>query len=123
MDGKLLLAGEGLGGGAVEVRSPVDGRLGATVAAATPAQAEEALAFAYAGRKRLQDQPTGKRREVLTRIAAGLRTRTEEIASLICHEAGKPIAAARIEVARAVETFTLAAAELSTFGGRTLPVD
>jgi acyl-CoA reductase-like NAD-dependent aldehyde dehydrogenase len=124
MDRKLFLRGQWVGGErAVEVKSPFDGRVVTKVAQASRAQAEEALAFAQAGRVRLQGVPAGKRREVLLRIAAGLRARAEELAKVICDEGGKPIAAARVEVARAVETFTLAAAELATFGGRTLAVD
>src|SRR4051794_18374947 len=121
MDRKLLLAGQWLGAPSAEVRSPFDGRVITKVAQASPAQAEESLAVAFAARHR--EQSTGKRREVLTRIAAGLRARAEELARVICDEGGKPISAARVEVARAVETFTLAASELSTFGGRTLAVD
>jgi glyceraldehyde-3-phosphate dehydrogenase (NADP+) len=123
MNRKLLLAGQWVGGGEVEVRSPFDGRVVSNVAQATRAQADQALHTAFDARRRLQDQPAGKRRDVLTKIAAGLRARSEEIAKIICDEGGKPIAAARVEVARAVETFTLAASELATFGGRTLAVD
>jgi glyceraldehyde-3-phosphate dehydrogenase (NADP+) len=123
MNRKLLLAGQWVGGGEVEVRAPFDGRAVSNVAQATGAQADQALKAAFDARRRLQDQPAGKRREVLMKIAAGLRARAEEIAKVICDEGGKPIAAARVEVARAVETFTLAASELATFGGRTLAVD
>ena len=45
------------------------------------------------------------------------------MAQSICHEAGKPIAMARVEVRRAIEVFRLAAAELSRFGGSVVPVD
>ena len=124
MPRKLLLAGKWVvGERTADIKAPWDGRVVAQVAQASKAQAEEALSFAHAARPRLQAQSTAKRREVLERIVAGLRARAEELASAICHEAGKPITAARFEVTRAIETFTLAAAELSAFGGRTLPVD
>ncbi|MBK7858172.1 MAG: aldehyde dehydrogenase family protein [Archangiaceae bacterium] len=120
----LLLAGKWTPGERdASIKAPWDGREVAQVAQASRAQAEQALAFAHSARLRLQAQTTAKRREVLERIVAGLRARAEELALAICHEAGKPITAARFEVTRAIETFTLAAAELSTFGGRTLPVD
>ncbi len=95
----------------------------ASVAQASADQAQAALAFAAAARPRLANQSTAKRREVLERTAAAMRAQAEGLAQAICHEAGKPITAARFEVARAIETFTLAAAELSAFGGRTLAVD
>lgn len=119
----LLLAGRQVDGPAVEVRAPWDGRVVATVAQASREQVERALLFAQTGRRRLMRQSAGQRREVLAGVAAGLRSRAEEFAGVICAESGKPIAAARVEVQRAVETFTLAAAELSRFGGEVVPVD
>jgi len=106
-----------------EIRSPWDGRVVRTVDLASKARAEEALGSAHAARTRLQNQPTHARRAVLERIVAGLRARAEELAQAICQESAKPITASRFEVARCIETFTLAAAELSSFGGRTVPVD
>ncbi|MBL8957510.1 MAG: aldehyde dehydrogenase family protein, partial [Myxococcaceae bacterium] len=121
---KLLLAGTFRDGErAQEVKSPWDGRVVDTAAQASRGQAEEALAFAHAARARLQASPTHARRTVLERMVAGLRARAEALAQIICHESAKPITAARFEVSRCIETFTLAAAELSSFGGRTLPVD
>src|SRR5262245_40591285 len=121
---QLLLAGQWRDGERTsEIRSPWDGRVVSAVAQGSEAQAEAAVAFAFPPRARLQAQPTHARRAVLERIVASLRARAEELAQLICHESAKPIAAARFEVTRCIETFTLAAAELSSFGGRTLPVD
>jgi len=119
----LLLEGRQVEGPAAEVRSPWDGRVVATVAQASKEQVERALVFAVTGRRRLLRQSAGQRREVLTGIAAGLKQRADELAGLISAEAGKPLAAARVEVLRAVETFTLAAAELTRFGGELVPVD
>ena len=123
-DGRLWIDGAWVQGEhQAEVRAPWDGRLLRRVAQASPAQAEQALSVAFAARERLQGQSTGKRREVLEGIVAGLRTRAEEMAQLICHEAGKPITQARVEVRRAIEVFRLAAAELTRFGGSVVPVD
>ena len=123
-DGRLWIDGAWVQGEhQAEVRAPWDGRLLRRLAQASPAQAEQALSVAFAARERLQGQSTGKRREVLEGIVAGLRTRAEEMAQLICHEAGKPITQARVEVRRAIEVFRLAAAELTRFGGSVVPVD
>jgi acyl-CoA reductase-like NAD-dependent aldehyde dehydrogenase len=43
------------------------------------------------------------------------------MAQSICHEAGKPITSARVEVRRAIEVFRLAAAELTASGGSSRP--
>jgi acyl-CoA reductase-like NAD-dependent aldehyde dehydrogenase len=124
MDRKLLLNGSFSAGQAfADVKSPWNGRVIGRVAQASPAQVEQALAAAAAARPRLQAQSTGARRDLLTAIAAGLRARQTEIAEVICDEAGKPISLARLEVSRAIDTFTLAAAELSHFGGEIVPVD
>ena len=124
MDGRLFIDGAWVQGEhQAEVRSPWDGRLLRRVAQASPAQAEQALGVASGARERLQRQSTGKRREVLEGIVAGLGARAEEMAQSICHEAGKPITLARVEVQRAIEVFRLAAAELSRFGGSVVPVD
>ena len=106
-----------------EVRSPYHGGVVSEVSQATSAQVEEALGVAYRGRAKLSGLSTGARRKVLTGMAGGLETRERELVEVICSEAGKPRRAAAVEVQRAIETFTLAAAELASFGGRTLPVD
>ena len=121
---QLLLNGKFVDGAkSVEVKSPWDQQVISTVAQASADQAQAALAAASAGRMRLQQTSTAHRRAVLVGIAAGLKARGAELAESICREAGKPMSAAKVEVDRAIETFTLAAAELSAFGGRTLAVD
>ncbi len=124
MDRKLLVNGAWRDGqGVAELTSPFDGRSLGRVAQAAEADVEDALKAAAAARPRLQQQSSGARREILTGIAAGLRTRQAELAESICDEAGKPMSLARLEVSRAIETFTVAAAQLSHFGGEVMPVD
>lgn len=120
----LLLEGRFVEGETfAEVRAPWDGRLLAQVAQASYAQAQRALSFASARRASLAGASTGKRRQVLQRIVEGLERRRLDFVDVIVHEAGKPLSAARAEVARAIETFSLSAAELSRFGGELVPVD
>lgn len=121
---RLLLEGGFVDGEArALVRSPWSGEVVAEVAQASAAQAERALAFAAAQRGALAAQGTGERRRVLLAMSAALTARSEEVARLLVAEAGKPLAQARVEVARAAETFLLAAAHASTLEGRTVPVD
>ncbi len=123
-DGRLWIDGAWVDGDhQAEVRSPWDGRLIRRVAQASAAQADQALSVAFGARERLQRQSAGERREVLEGIVSGLRARSEEMAQSICHEGGKPIVLARVEVQRAIEVFRLAAAELTRFGGTVVPVD
>ena len=123
-DGRLWIEGSWVEGERlVEVRSPWSGEVLRRVAQASPAQAERALVAAFAARSHLAAQSTGKRRDVLEGIVAGLKPRAEEMAQLISREAGKPLSLARGEVNRAIEVFRLAAAELSHWGGSIVPVD
>jgi glyceraldehyde-3-phosphate dehydrogenase (NADP+) len=120
----LLLAGRWTDGASwAEVRAPWNGQVRATVAQASWAQADDALAFAVASRSRLARTSAGQRRAVLHRVAQGLERRRTDFIDCLVHEAGKPLTAARAEVSRAIETFTLAAAELARFGGEVVPVD
>jgi acyl-CoA reductase-like NAD-dependent aldehyde dehydrogenase len=106
-----------------EVTSPWSGAVVARVAQADAAAVERALAFASEGRARLAAQSTHQRRKVLAGIAQRLEAGAAELAKTISDESGKPISAARVEVARAVETFTLAAAEVTAPSGVAMAFD
>jgi acyl-CoA reductase-like NAD-dependent aldehyde dehydrogenase len=107
----------------VEVRSPWSGAVVSKVAQADAAAVERALAFASESRPRLAAQSSHVRRKVLTGIARGLEDQAAALAKVISDESGKPISAARVEVARAVETFTLAAAEVTAPQGVAMAFD
>lgn len=106
-----------------EIRSPWDGRVVAEVQEGGEADVERALALAFAARPAGRQLPAGRRRELCLAIAEGLRRREADLVASIRDEAGKPVRAARTEVHRAVMTFSLAAAELTRFGGEVVPVD
>ncbi|MBK7945666.1 MAG: aldehyde dehydrogenase family protein, partial [Flavobacteriales bacterium] len=90
---------------------------------ATEAQMEEAIAAAYASRDVLRKMSAGERSSKLEALAALIAKHEEEIAQLMVKEAGKPIGAARIEVARSITTVRTAAAEALRFGGEITPMD
>ncbi|HWH05141.1 MAG TPA: aldehyde dehydrogenase family protein [Gaiellaceae bacterium] len=119
---RLLLDGEWIETGAwQEVRSPYSGELVARVAKAGAAEARRAVdAAARAMRDPL---PAHKRAEILVRVAGGLGRRHEEVAQTICAEAGKPLKASRVEAARAMSTYTMAAVEARTLAGEMVPMD
>lgn len=106
-----------------QVRSPYDGSALVPVDLAGKAEAEEAAEKASQGFKEYSQSSTGQRRDLLLAIARGIQARSEEFAQAICQEAGKPIAQARQEVSRAVQTFSWAAGEAERFGGELIPVD
>jgi acyl-CoA reductase-like NAD-dependent aldehyde dehydrogenase len=118
----LLIDGEWVETGEwVEVRSPYDGSTVGRVAKAGAAETQRAVDAA--ARAMEEPLPAHRRAEVLVRVAAALGRRADEAARLISAEAGKPMKAARVEVARAMSTYTMAAAQARTLTGQMVPMD
>ena len=67
--------------------------------------------------------PAHKRAEILVRVAGFLGRRHDEVAQTISAEAGKPLKAAKVEAARAMSTFTMAAVEARKLAGEMVPMD
>ncbi|HSQ66083.1 MAG TPA: aldehyde dehydrogenase family protein [Polyangiaceae bacterium] len=88
--------------------------------ASRAAQAVEAAASAFGA---VSSMPAHARRDGLRRIADSIEERSEELATGLALEAGKPIAYARAEVARAVSTFTIASEEATRMEGGIMPLD
>ena len=119
---KLLIGGEWVETGDwLEVRSPYSGDVVGRVAKAGAAEARLAI---DAAEHAMQDPlPAHKRAEILVRVAGYLGRRHEEVARLICEEAGKPMKAARVEASRAMSTYTMAAVEARKLAGDVVPMD
>lgn len=111
------------GNTAVPVHDPFTGKVLAEVSQASEADAEAAVLSTVEAAKLMSSLPAHSRYHLLQRIAGSLYDRREEIARLITSEAGKPIADARREVSRAVQTFTVAAEEAKRIGGDVVPLD
>ena len=119
---KLLIDGEWIETGAwLEVHSPYDGSLVGRVAKGGAAETRSAVAAAE--RAMSEPLPAYERAAILDRTAGLVDERADEIARTISAEAGKPMKAARIEVARAQSTFTMAAVEARTLAGDVIPMD
>src|SRR5918994_6240524 len=119
---RLLLAGEWVETGDwQEVRSPYSGEVVGRVAKAGADETRRAIDAAEEAMR--SPLPAHKRAELLVRVAGGLGRRQEEVARTICAEAGKPLKAARVEAARAMSTFTMAAIEARTLAGDVVPMD
>ena len=116
LDGEWVETGEW-----IDVRSPYDGSLVGRVAKGGADEARRAIdAAATAMREPL---PAHKRAEILVRVAGALGRRADEAARTISAEAGKPLKAARVEVARAMSTYTMAAVQARTLTGQMIPMD
>jgi acyl-CoA reductase-like NAD-dependent aldehyde dehydrogenase len=119
---KLLIGGEWVETGDwVEVRSPYSGELVGQVAKAGPAEARRAVDAAEIAMR--EPLPAHKRAEILVRVAGYLGRRQDEVAQTISAEAGKPLKAAKVEAARAMSTFTMAAVEARKLAGEMVPMD
>ncbi len=106
-----------------EIRSPFDGAPVAVVHRAGPAEVERAIAAAVEAFETTRRMPSWRREQVLEGVAAGIAAHREELARTIALEAGKPIKTARVEVDRAVFTFSIAAEESKRIYGELVPLD
>ncbi len=119
---KLLVGGDWVETGEwIDVRSPYDGALVGRVPRGGGQQARNALDAAE--RAMREPLPAHERAAILDRVAALLSERADEAARTISAEAGKPMKAARVEAARAVSTFTMAAVEARKLAGDVVPMD
>ena len=118
----LLVGGEWIETGEwIEVRSPYSGELVGRVPKAGADEARRAVDAAE--RAMAEPLPAHKRAEILVRVAGYLGRRHEEIAKTISMEAGKPLKAARVEVSRAMSTYTMSAVQARTLAGEMVPMD
>jgi glyceraldehyde-3-phosphate dehydrogenase (NADP+) len=107
----------------LSIRSPWSGDLVGEVAQADETELARTGARASEAFERWRHAPSWRRAEVLAKIAQGLREAREDVARTITAEAAKPIRDARIEVDRAVQTFTLASEEAKRMTGELVPLD
>jgi len=106
-----------------DVVNPFDGRPFETVPRGDAADLEAALESAVRGARAMEALSGHERYRILTRAAAILGARAEELALTISREEGKILSEARGEVGRAVETLTASAEEAKRISGETVPVD
>ncbi|HEV3402880.1 MAG TPA: aldehyde dehydrogenase family protein [Gaiellaceae bacterium] len=105
----------------IEVRSPYSGEVVGRAPRSGADDARRAIDAAEAAMR--EPLPAHKRAEILVRVAAGLGKRADEAARQISAEAGKPLKAARVEVARAMSTYTMSAVEARRLAGEMVPMD
>jgi glyceraldehyde-3-phosphate dehydrogenase (NADP+) len=124
IDGALYVASRRLDDGpTATVREPWTGREIGRVVLADEGRAADAVAACAAAFERLRARSAYERKAVLSRIAEEIRAREEDFATLIAREAGKPLALARAEVARAISTFTMGSEEATRILGEVMPLD
>ena len=104
----------------LEVFDKYTGKRVTRVAVADAKAVGKAITAADKAREAMAAFPPGARREVLEHCVRRFEERREELALALCIEAGKPIADARGEVTRLIDTFRIAAGEATRIGGDVL---
>jgi glyceraldehyde-3-phosphate dehydrogenase (NADP+) len=107
----------------VGVTNPFTGNVIAEVCQAGESDVEEAIASSVAAAPVMAKLASHARYNILQDMAALLYRRRDEFAQTITAEAGKPIADAKREVNRAVQTLTIAAEEAKRIPGEVVPLD
>lgn len=124
MDYKLYINGKWVGGSeTTPVYNKYDDSLLGTLPIADADLLDHAITAAERAAIVMADMPAHKRGAILFRTAQLLQERREEIAKTIAAEAGKALKFARIEVDRAIGTFTIAGEEAKRIHGETVPLD
>ena len=121
---RLLIGGQWIDAErTIPLYSPYSGEQIALVPAASEDEVNRAIEAAARGAKTMAELPAHRRSAILAKAVELLRERREEAAALIALEAAKPIAAARAEVKRTIDTYQCAAEEAKRIGGETLAMD
>jgi glyceraldehyde-3-phosphate dehydrogenase (NADP+) len=106
-----------------DVVSPYSGAVVGRVALGSEEQREAATVAAIEAFAETRALPRVQRAEICRAVAEGIEKRRRELAETMALECGKPVAAADVEVSRAVQTFVIAAEEAKRLGGATVPLD
>src|SRR6266540_7204524 len=93
------------GEGTLDVHSPWDDSVVATLGVPTDAEVEEAVGKAVVTFEEARRLPTHARAEGLMHISRRIAERVDEMAEIVAREGGKPLKWSKIEVTRAIATF------------------
>jgi glyceraldehyde-3-phosphate dehydrogenase (NADP+) len=105
------------------ITNPYDGSVIGTTFQASRDQLERAIVAAEAIAPRLKAMPTYERVSLLQAFAAKMKSQRDEVARMICLEAGKPIREAEVEADRGIFTIETAAEEAKRIEGEVIPLD
>ncbi len=107
----------------LEVTDKYTGKVVTRVALADAQAIDLAIAQAANAQEDMRSLPAFHRQEILNHCVQRFKERFEELAMILCIEAGKPIKDSRGEVARLIDTFRIAAEESVRITGEVLPLD
>jgi glyceraldehyde-3-phosphate dehydrogenase [NAD(P)+] len=107
----------------IEVRSPIDGALIATVPSSSRSEAERAAEAAYEARNLIRIIPAVKKIEIFQRTRELLLEDMESFVEILALEAGKPRSTAEGEVKATAERLKLTPEEYGKIRGEHIPGD
>jgi len=124
MDFKMLLDGRWVSlAQRIEVRSPIDGAVVATVPSASEREAERAVESSFINRNSIRTIPAVKKIEIFQQARELLLQNMENFVSVLNLEAGKPISNAEGEVKSTAERLKLTPDEYGKIRGEHIPGD
>ena len=107
----------------LEVKDKYTGDVATRVALAGADTIAAGIAAAHDAAEPMARMASYERQEVLQHCVARFKQREEELAHVLCIEAGKPIKDSRGEVSRLIDTFKIAAEEAVRITGEVQPLD
>ena len=107
----------------IQVKNPYNGGVIAEVCRASAVEAQNAVQAAWDAFALTRNMASYKKSDILRKTADLITRDSEDLARTISLESGKPIKAAKAEVARSATTFQLAAEEASRIEGEVLSLD
>lgn len=124
MDFKMLLDGKWVGlPHKIEIRSPIDEGVIATVPSASEQEAERAVESSYVNRNLIRTIPAVKKIEIFQQAREVLLQNIEHFVRVLILEAGKPISNAEGEVKATAERLKLTPDEYGKIRGEHIPGD
>jgi acyl-CoA reductase-like NAD-dependent aldehyde dehydrogenase len=107
-----------------EIKNPYNDEVVGVINIPDIDEAKESIYHAQSAYEKFKESPSYLRSDILRKIVEGINKRKEEFAKILVLEGGKPLKTARVEVQRAMATFSIAAEEANRFsGGELLPLD
>lgn len=107
----------------MKVENPANGMVVAEVPLGGRGDARAAVDASVAAKEKISKMPAYDRYRFLLKTAQLIEENMESLARTICVEAGKPIRDSRVELRRAVVTFTSAAEEAKRISGEVFQAD
>lgn len=111
------------GADTIPVMDKYSGETIGTIPRASQADVDRAIDAAQSAFAGFAETPAHRRARILEKTSELLHKYQDDVAAIICREAGKAWKYSQIEVARAVETFKFAGEEAKRIHGETVPMD